>query len=69
MHHYKLCLVSNSILQVYAEAVGIFVYHVLEFSEEVLKKFKKLKIIARLGTGYNNIDIKAAGELGNENYC
>ncbi|XP_072026729.1 C-terminal-binding protein-like isoform X2 [Amphiura filiformis] len=50
--------------KVYAEAVGIFIYHPLEFQEAELRKFKKLKVIARLGTGYNNVDIKVAGEMG-----
>ncbi|KAJ3608379.1 hypothetical protein NHX12_025427 [Muraenolepis orangiensis] len=29
-----------------------------------LEKFKALRIIIRIGSGYDNIDIKAAGELG-----
>ena len=49
----------------YKEAVGIFMFHVLTFDKADLEKFKSLRIIGRLGVGYNNIDIEAAGQLGN----
>ena len=48
----------------YKEAVGIFMFHVLTFDKADLEKFKSLRIIGRLGVGYNNIDIEAAGQLG-----
>lgn len=35
-----------------------------QITKEILKAGKKLKIIARHGSGYDNIDIKAAAELG-----
>ncbi|MDF2522872.1 MAG: phosphoglycerate dehydrogenase, partial [Clostridiales bacterium] len=34
------------------------------FTKEVLSAGKKLKIIARHGVGYDNVDVKAAAELG-----
>ena len=34
------------------------------FSKEVLERLPNLKIIARTGVGYNNIDIEAASNLG-----
>ena len=40
-------------------------FHTLTLEKEDLMKFKSLKVIGRLGVGYNNIDIKAAAELGN----
>ena len=49
----------------YKDAVSVFMFHTLTLEKEDLMKFKSLKVIGRLGVGYNNIDIKAAGELGN----
>lgn len=46
------------------EAYGALLYHHITLSREDLKKFKALKIIVRLGTGVDNVDIKAAAELG-----
>lgn len=40
-------------------------YHTITLTREDLEKFKALRIIIRIGSGYDNIDIKAAGELGN----
>lgn len=51
-------------IQVLNEAVGAMLYHHITLSKEDLKKFKALRIIVRLGTGTDNVDIKAAGELG-----
>ena len=42
----------------------MFMFHTLTLEKETLAKFKKLKVIGRLGVGYNNIDIKAAADLG-----
>ncbi|XP_016378334.1 C-terminal-binding protein 2-like [Sinocyclocheilus rhinocerous] len=39
-------------------------YHSITLTREDLEKFKALRIIIRIGSGYDNIDIKAAGELG-----
>ena len=49
----------------YKDAVSVFMFHTLTLEKEDLMKLKSLKVIGRLGVGYNNIDIKAAGELGN----
>lgn len=46
------------------EAFGAMLYHHISLNREDLKKFKALRVIVRLGTGVDNIDIKAAGELG-----
>lgn len=51
-------------LQVLNEAVGAMMYHTITLTREDLEKFKALRIIIRIGSGYDNIDIKAAGELG-----
>ncbi|MBN3276010.1 CTBP2 protein, partial [Polyodon spathula] len=46
------------------EAVGAMMYHTITLTREDLEKFKGLRVIIRIGSGYDNIDIKAAGELG-----
>ncbi|XP_051529556.1 C-terminal binding protein 2, like [Myxocyprinus asiaticus] len=46
------------------EAVGALLYHTITLTREDLEKFKALRIVIRIGSGYDNIDIKAAGELG-----
>ena len=46
------------------EAVGALMWHTISLSREDLKKFKALKVIVRIGSDYDNIDIKAAGEMG-----
>ncbi|MEQ2191520.1 C-terminal-binding protein 1 [Xenoophorus captivus] len=48
------------------EAVGALMYHTITLMREDLEKFKALRIIVRIGSGYDNIDIKSAGELGTE---
>ncbi|TNN73832.1 C-terminal-binding protein 2 [Liparis tanakae] len=54
----------NSRDRVLNEAVGAMMYHTITLTREDLEKFKALRIIIRIGSGYDNIDIKAAGELG-----
>lgn len=51
-------------LQVLNEAVGALMWHTIILTKEDLEKFKALRIIVRIGSGTDNIDIKAAGELG-----
>ncbi|KAJ1139765.1 hypothetical protein NDU88_006131 [Pleurodeles waltl] len=46
------------------EAVGAMLYHTITLTREDLEKFKALRVVVRIGSGYDNIDIKAAGELG-----
>nr|XP_002741396.2 PREDICTED: C-terminal-binding protein 2-like [Saccoglossus kowalevskii] len=46
------------------EAVGALLYHTITLTREDLEKFKALRIIVRIGVGYDNIDIKAAGDMG-----
>ena len=46
------------------EAVGALLYHHITLSREDLKKFKALRVIVRMGTGIDNVDVKAAGEAG-----
>lgn len=51
-------------MQVLNEAVGALMWHTIILTKEDLEKFKALRIIVRIGSGTDNIDIKAAGELG-----
>jgi len=50
------------------EAIGALLYHHISLSRDDLKKFKALRVIVRLGTGIDNVDIKAAGENGTRYY-
>lgn len=54
----------NTHTQVLNEAVGALMWHTIILTKEDLEKFKALRIIVRIGSGTDNIDIKAAGELG-----
>lgn len=58
----SLALLAPS--QVLNEAVGAMMYHTITLTREDLEKFKALRVIVRIGSGYDNVDIKAAGELG-----
>lgn len=46
------------------EAVGALMWHTITLTKDDLEKFKTLKIIVRIGSGVDNVDYKAAGELG-----
>jgi len=46
------------------ESVGALVWHNVKLRRGDLEKFKSLKIIVRIGSGVDNIDIEAAGLLG-----
>ncbi|KAL2077105.1 hypothetical protein ACEWY4_026609 [Coilia grayii] len=46
------------------EAVGALLYHTITLSRDDLEKFKGLRVIVRIGSGFDNVDIKAAAELG-----
>lgn len=50
--------------KVLEEAVGALMWHTITLNKEDLEKFKSLRIIVRIGSDYDNIDIKAAGEMG-----
>lgn len=55
--------------QVLNEAVGALMYHTITLTREDLEKFKALRIIVRIGSGFDNIDIKSAGDLGRTPGC
>ncbi|KAG8508624.1 C-terminal-binding protein 1 [Galemys pyrenaicus] len=60
----ELRVVTLSPPQVLNEAVGALMYHTITLTREDLEKFKALRIIVRIGSGFDNIDIKSAGDLG-----
>lgn len=46
------------------EAQAALLYNTINLNKEDLLKFKALKMIVRIGVDFDNIDIRAAGELG-----
>uniref|UniRef100_A0A8B9RC57 C-terminal-binding protein 1 n=3 Tax=Astyanax mexicanus TaxID=7994 RepID=A0A8B9RC57_ASTMX len=46
------------------EAVAALLYHTITLSRDDLDKFKGLRVIVRIGSGFDNVDVKAAAELG-----
>lgn len=46
------------------EAVGVLLWHYITLTREALMRFKSLKVIVRIGSGIDNVDIKAAAEMG-----
>ncbi|CAB1325220.1 unnamed protein product [Coregonus sp. 'balchen'] len=62
------CTIEMPILKdvatVLNEAVGALLYHTITLSRDDLDKFKGLRVIVRIGSGFDNVDIKAAAELG-----
>ena len=47
------------------EAVAALMYHSISLGKEDLEKFKALKVVVRIGSEVDNIDVKAATDLGN----
>lgn len=45
------------------EATAALLYNTITLNRDDLLKFKALKLIVRIGVGYDNVDIKAAGDL------
>ena len=39
-------------------------WYTIQLAKEDLEKFKALRIVVRIGSGVDNIDVKAAGEMG-----
>jgi len=45
------------------EAVGALMWHTIVLTKEDLEKFKTLRIIVRIGSGVDNIDVKVCNIL------
>ena len=39
-------------------------WHTIQLNKEDLEKFRALRIVVRIGSGFDNIDVKSAGEMG-----
>lgn len=39
-------------------------WYIIILVKEDLEKFKSLRVIVRIGSGYDNVDVKSVGELG-----
>ncbi len=61
---YCCSIIFISIFKVLNEAVGALMWHTIQLTKEDLEKFKALRIVVRIGSGVDNIDVKAAGEMG-----
>ena len=55
---------EDSIISAVREAVGLVVKADAEITSNIINQAKKLKVIARTGAGYNNIDVEAATKRG-----
>lgn len=44
--------------------MGALMWYSITLNKEDLEKFKNLRVIVRIGSGVDNVDIKAAGEMG-----
>lgn len=53
------------VVQVLNEAVGALMWHTIILTKEDLEKFKTLRIIVRIGSGVDNIDVKVTVDA----YC
>lgn len=45
------------------EAVGALMWHTIILTKEDLEKFKTLRIIVRIGSGVDNIDVKVINKI------
>lgn len=46
------------------DADALLVFHTIKLSEKPIRRLKKCKGIVRVGVGYDNVDVAAAGENG-----
>ena len=46
------------------DATVVAVWHTIRLDVELLRRFKSARAIIRMGVGYDNVDIAAAGQLG-----
>ena len=48
------------LIKVLNEAVGALMWHTISLTKEDLEKFKGLRIVVRIGSGVDNIDVKVS---------
>ena len=51
------------------EAVGALMWHTINLTKEDLEKFKNLRIVVRIGSGVDNVDVKVRGRGYCVNFC
>ena len=50
--------------KLWAEAEAVLAWHDLEFTDEIIRKLGKCRAIVRVGVGFDNVDLRAAGKYG-----
>ena len=51
-------------LDVWRNADAIMGWHTLQYNSTLIKQLDNCKLIIRIGVGFDNVDLKSAGELG-----
>jgi len=51
-------------MDVWRSADAIMAWHTLHYTAELIKELHHCKILIRIGVGFDNVDLKTAGELG-----
>jgi len=46
------------------EAVAVLMWQTIRLGKDDLRKFKSLKVLVRIGSDYDNIDVESATEMG-----
>lgn len=49
---------------VWAEADAVLAWHELQYSADILAKMKRCRVLVRVGVGFENVDLSAAGRQG-----
>lgn len=52
---------SQILDEVWSRAEAVLAWHDLQFTDEVLGKLRRCKVIVRVGVGFDNVDLEAAG--------
>jgi lactate dehydrogenase-like 2-hydroxyacid dehydrogenase len=55
---------KNELLRIIGDYEGAIITSNIPFDREVIAKAEKLKVVSRLGVGYDRVDVKAAVERG-----
>ena len=50
--------------KLWAKAEAVLAWHDLEFTDEIIRKLGKCRAIVRVGVGFDNVDLRAAGKYG-----
>ena len=50
--------------EVWRAADAVLAWHDLQFTDEVIRKLERCKTIVRVGVGFDNVDLEAAGKNG-----